>query len=156
MLQLLWEREWIDPSKNVRDYTVNGKKIKKNSDEIIPGSSLKKLIKNLPDFKEEITLLQYRAKQLGVEIRCSPKYHPEIAGEAIEFCWASSKNNYRRSKLKDKRTKEKFISLVNECQKVVTKQAVRTFGRRLRRYILAYHAIEKAAYEQNIINNANL
>ena len=109
-----------------------------------------------PDFKDEITLLQFRAKQLGVEIRCSPKYRPEIAGEVIEFCWASSKNNYRRSKLKDKRTKEKFISLVNECQKVVTKQAVRTFGRRLRRYILAYHAIEKATYEPNIINNANL
>jgi hypothetical protein len=62
MLQLSWERGWIDPSKNVRDYTVNGKKIKKNSDEIIPGSSLKKLVKNLPDFKEEITLLQFRVK----------------------------------------------------------------------------------------------
>jgi hypothetical protein len=58
--------------------------------------------------------------------------------------------------LKDKRTKKKFIFLVNEWQKVVIKQAVRTFGRRLRRYILAYHAIEKATYEQNIIDNANL
>ena len=35
-----------------------------------------------------------------------------------------------------------------QCQKVVTKQAVQVFGWRLRRYILAYHAIEKAKEEQ--------
>ena len=94
MMQVLWERGWIDPSKSVRDYTVNGKKMNKNAKDIIPGSSLKELIRNLPDFKEEITLLQFRAQQLGVQVCCSPKYHPEIAGEAIEFCWASSKNTY--------------------------------------------------------------
>lgn len=73
------------------------------------------------DFKEEITLLQFRAEQLGVKLRCSPKYHPEIAGEAVEFCWASSKNTYRRKKIEDKRTKAKFIELVDEVQKVNTK-----------------------------------
>lgn len=105
-------------------------------------------MKNLPDFKEEVTLLQFRAQQLGVQLRCSPKYHPEIAGEAIEFYWASSKNTYRRHPLKDKRTKEKFVKLVDECQKIVTVHAVRTFGRRMRRYILAYHAIEQAKEKQ--------
>ena len=129
MLQVLWERGWIDPSKSVREYTVNGKKSNTNNEEIIPGSSLKELMQNLPDFKEEITLLQYRASQLGVRVRCSPKYHPEIAGEAIEFCWAAAKNTYWRYKLSEKRTKEKFKRLVIECQKVNTKDAVRTFGR---------------------------
>ena len=127
---------------------MNGKKSNQDSNEIIPGSSLKQAIQNLPDFKEEVTLLQYRAHQLEVQLRCSPKYHPEIAGEAIEFCWAASKNTYRRYKLEDKRTKAKFVSLVDECQKIVTKQAVRVFGRRLRRYILAYHAIELAKQDQ--------
>ena len=94
-----------------------------------------------------MTLLQLRAEQLGVKLRCSPKYHPEIAGEAIEFCWAQSKNTYRRHKIEDKRTKEKFIQLVDQCQEGLTKQSVRIFGRRLRRYILAYLVIESAKEE---------
>ena len=154
MIQILWERGWIDPSKNVSEYSVNGKKIRKGENAIVPGSSLKKLVDDLPDFKEEITLLQFRAEQLGVKLRCSPKYHPEIAGEAVEFCWASSKNTYRRKKIEDKRTKAKFIELVDEVQKVNTKELVRTFGRRLRRYILAYFAIEKAKEEQAVTDTA--
>ena len=155
MLQILWERGFIDPEKGVSDYAINGKKIRKGDDDIIPGSNLKNLIDNLPDFKEELTLLQYQAKQLDVEVRCSPKYHPKIAGEAIEFCWAKSKNTYRRCRIEDKRTKTKFLSLVDECQKVVTKQAVRFFGRRLRRYILAYHSIELAK-QQQVCNNTTM
>ena len=148
MLQVLWERGFIDPDKNVREYTLNGKKINKDSDDIVASSSLKQLITALPDFQSELTLLQFRAQQLGVQVRCSPKYHAEIAGEAIEFCWAFSKNRYRRHKLEDKRTKVKFISLVNKCQEDITKKGVRLFGRRLRRYILAYFAIEKAKEKQ--------
>ena len=44
----------------------------------------------------------------------------------------------------DKRTKDKFIELVNTCQEGISKQNVRTFGRRLRRYILAYIVLEDA------------
>ena len=149
-LQILWERGFIDPETSVRDYAVNGKKVNKTDKSIIPGSSLKELIESLPDFNEELTLLQFRGKQLGVEICCSPKYHPEIAGESIEFCWAFNKNTYRRYSLKDKRTKAKFIELVNECQEGLTNELVRVFGRRLRRYILAYHAIEKAKEDADI------
>ena len=56
-----------------------------------------------------MTLLQLRAKQLGVYLICSPKFHPEIPGEAIEYCWALSKNKYWRYELKKKKTKAKFI-----------------------------------------------
>ena len=59
-----------------------------------------------------------------------------------------SKNIYRRYKLKDKRTKEKFVRLVDKCQKGITKKIVRVFGRRMRRYILAYHGIETAKEEE--------
>ena len=83
-----------------------------------------------------------------MEICCSPKYHPEIAGESIEFCWAFSKNNYRRCKIEDKKTKAKFIKLVDECQKGISKQSVRVFGRRMRRYILAYFSLAKTKEDQ--------
>ena len=65
--------------------------VKKNNSEVIPGSGLKEMILNLPDFINEMTLLQYQAQKLGVSIDCSPKYHPEIAGEGIEFCWGLTK-----------------------------------------------------------------
>ena len=59
MLQILWEREFIDLSKKVRDTTVKSKKTHKDSDKIVPGSSLKALCQNLPDFKVELTVLQF-------------------------------------------------------------------------------------------------
>ena len=41
MLQILWERGWIDPTKDVREYTISGKIINKESKDIVPGLSLK-------------------------------------------------------------------------------------------------------------------
>ena len=140
--------------KNVSEYSVHGKTIRKGENDTVPGSSLKKLIDDLPDFKEEIAFLQFQAERPGIKLRCSPEYHPEIAGEAVEFCLASSKNTYHRYKIKDKRTKVKFIRLVDEVQKVNTKEAGGTFGWRLRQYILACFAIEKAKEEQADANVA--
>ena len=113
----------------------------------IPGTSLKSIIKNLPDFKEEITLLQHRANQLNVRLECSPKYHPEIAGEGIEYCWGVSKNTYRSYPLVEKKERKKFRqsvtkSLCNET--VITKERARLFSRRQRRYMLAYLGLERA------------
>ena len=88
MLQILWERRFLDSSKNakelMKEFNNNFKKvmIKKS----MPGTNLRRIVANLPDFKQEITLLQFRAKQLGVSIDCSPKFHPEIAREGIGFC----------------------------------------------------------------------
>ena len=108
MLQILWERGFIDPmltrEEVVRKYSVNGKKDEDGN--MIDGTSLKQMVASLPDFKNEVTLLQYRAGQLGVAIDCSPKYHPEIAGEAIEFCWGAAKNHYRTFSIKEKKRKD--------------------------------------------------
>ena len=104
-------------------------------------------MQNLPDFKQEITLLQFRAKQLGVSIDCSLKFHPEIAGEGIEFCWGLSKKSYRKYSIEEKRTKCKYLDLVKRCtcnETIITKKMVRLFGRRTRRYVLFYLALEKA------------
>ena len=86
MIQILWERGFINPNKSVREYTVNGRKRNKDNNNIIPGTSLRELVQNLPDFKIESTFLQFQAQQLRGQVCCSPKYHPEIAGEAVEFC----------------------------------------------------------------------
>ena len=96
-------------------------------------------------------MLQFRAEQLGVQINCSPKYHPEIAGEAIEFCWGLAKNDYRTKRLKDKKRKESWMQLVRDsnCNKNVIKlKSVRLFRRRMRNYMLAYLGIEMAKAKQ--------
>ena len=94
-----------------------------------------------------MTLLQFRASQLRVTVECSPKFHPKIAGEGVEFCWALGKNTYRMHGVEEKRTKSKYLQLVKECtcsETVITKEEVRKFGRRTRRYMLAYYALEQA------------
>ena len=96
MLQMLWKRGFIDENEGVRFYTVDGRKQHKNDETFIPRTSLKQMVCELQDFEQEIMLLKYRALQLGVEVQCSPKYHPEIAGEAVEYCWAYLKNTYQR------------------------------------------------------------
>ncbi len=160
MLQILFERGFLDTRGKTNDeivkyYTVNGRKDDNGNE--IANTSLKKIVANLPDFRNEITQLQFRATQLGVRIVCSPKYHPEIAGESIEYCWAQSKNTYRGFPLKDKRTKESFRKLVFKSisNEVLTKERVRMFSRRQRCYMLAYLAIERAKMKQegNILSD---
>ena len=106
MLQILFERGILDTNGKTNNeidkfYTVLGKQDENGNR--IEGTSLRFLLSSLPDFKNEMTLLQYRAEQLGVEIDCSPKYHPEIAGEGIEYVWGFSKGTYRRMPLGTKK-----------------------------------------------------
>ena len=86
------ERGWIDPDKPHTYYTKQGKKdLYGILDET---SSLNCLMSKQSDFLEEETLLQYYARELGVESDRSPKCHPEIAGEGIEFDWGCSYSSH--------------------------------------------------------------
>ena len=67
------------------------------------------------DFNKEITLLQFHGEQMGVKVDRTPKYHPEIAGEGIEYAWGISKLVYMRATMSRKRNKEMFMGLVREC-----------------------------------------
>ena len=111
-LQILFERGWVDPQK-IGEYTWKGKDSKNESmlasdDEYGRNKfSLQYLIQLQDDFKNELTLLQYHASKLGVVLDRSPKCHPEIAGEGIEYGWAFSKQEYRRLPITLKRSKNK-------------------------------------------------
>ena len=130
MLQVLYEREFIDTEKVVSYYQVNGKK--DDNGTTIPGTSLKEMIRTLPDFEMELTLLQYRAQQLNVRVECSPKYHPEIAGEGIEFAWGLSKNTYQKLPLRGKANKEVFYESVRkslDTETVLTREWIQSFAK---------------------------
>jgi hypothetical protein len=123
MLQILWERGFIDPSRAVDYYTNDGKKDAFGN--LIPGTSLRMMMSSLMDFIEEETLLQFHGKTLGVLVDRSPKCHPEVAGEGIECSGGCAKGKYRRLPLSSKRKKERKLSEVGESM----------FGQKRRTYI---------------------
>ncbi|KAI2491671.1 hypothetical protein MHU86_22879 [Fragilaria crotonensis] len=83
MLQVLWERGLIDPSE-LDKYTVDGKK-DTISGKIDLRYSLRHLIAECADFKDEETALQYLGSQLGITVLLTPKFHAELAGKALNF-----------------------------------------------------------------------
>ena len=156
MMQVLWECGILDMSMSSKElmrlYSKEFKK-DKHTKQNIPGTSMKELVSNLPDFKNKFTLLQYQAAQLSVTINCSPKFHPEIADKGVEYCWGLRKNTYHRYSVAEKRIKSKYIELVKKCtctKSILTKQQVCLFGKQTRRYILAYYALEKAKTDQTV------
>ena len=102
------------------------------------------MIESLLDFQEEETLLQHHASKMGVAVDRTPKCHPELAGEGIEYAWGCAKGMYRRLPLQDKRSKTKFVSSVQKCiaRNILTTTRCRKFARRAREYILAYLAMD--------------
>jgi hypothetical protein len=151
LLQVLFERGKIDPDVPLRSYKKNGTKgkdfeehgdLKEESKPFI----LTYLLSQSPDFTNEISDLQHLAAELSEEtctvtIEFTPKYHCEIAGEGIEYCWGFAKKLQRRLPLKDRRKVEGFIKSVKCCLKRVTCVRMRRFARRVRKYMLAYHQI---------------
>ena len=90
-------------------------------------------------------------KKLGVEIDFSPKCHPELAGEGIEYSWGFAKRMYRREWLwkddKDRKRKD-FFELVRKVLSgkdngALNKERVRRMAGRARGYIVAYLMIEE-------------
>ena len=140
-LQILYERGWIDPT-NLSSYTAKGTRdemgILRNE------TSINLLMERQQDFHAELTLLQFHRAKLGAIVDRSPKCHPEIAGEGIEYVWALAKLWYRRQPINLKRKKEQFHSLVRDATataEVLNIMKVRKCSRRARQYMLAYKAI---------------
>jgi hypothetical protein len=50
-----------------------------------------------------------------VRVDRTPKCHPELAGEGIEYMWALAKLYYRHKPLGLKWSKDSFRKLVDEC-----------------------------------------
>ena len=63
-------------------------------------------------FSEENTQLHYTGRKLGATVDRTPKFHPEVSGEALKYSWGSPKSLYFMMKLKDNRGKETFLKSV--------------------------------------------
>ena len=82
-------------------YTIRVKNYKKGT--VIKENSLLRLMKKCRDLSEEDTQLQYIGSKLGAIVDRTLKFHPELAGEGIEYSWGCTKSLYRMLKLKGKR-----------------------------------------------------
>jgi hypothetical protein len=142
MLQVLWERGFVDGSQSEKHYTIEGRKDQVGN--IDPETSVKMMMQRQMDFIEEETLLQYHGRQLGVVIHRTPKCHPEMAGEGIEYNWGCAKGYYRRLPIMEKQTKTKFRESVKKSisREIITTERQRMFSQRARQYMLAYNAID--------------
>jgi hypothetical protein len=93
--QVLYERGFLDLG-NIHLYSKDGPK-DENGKIMDEAFSYKAIMGKCTDFVEEETLLQQRARQLGgnlgisIHVDRTPKGHPELAGEGIEYTWANSK-----------------------------------------------------------------
>jgi hypothetical protein len=142
MLQILFERGFINPER-MNEYTVDGKNDAFGNH--VTGTCLRYLMEQLSDFQDEETLLQYHGRLLGCKVDRTPKCHPEMAGEGVEYGWACGKNVYRRLPLKDKKTKAKFRESVSKCldpNEVLTIGRQRLFSKRAREYMVAYNTLD--------------
>jgi hypothetical protein len=105
--QVLYKHGWIDPH-NYKQYTEKGQV--GDMGMVLEETSIDMLMKKQSDFLHELTLLQYYGQKLGVQVYRTPKCHPEMAGEGIEYLWALAKLYYRYAPLSAKRAKKDFKS----------------------------------------------
>jgi hypothetical protein len=143
LLQVLWERGWIDVSQLDR-YTIEA--ATDENGQVLEGAeewSLKCLMASCLDFAEELTALQHVGSQLGVSVIITPKFHAELAGEGVEYSWGITKGLYRRKPLVSKKGKESFRKLVCEVtsRDILKTSTIRKLSRRARAYICAYYSL---------------
>ena len=144
MLQVLWERGFVAEAM-LEKYTLDGRKDAITGD-INLQFSLRHLISECSDFKDEETALQYLGSQLGVRVQLTLKFHAELAGEGVEYSWAHAKSHYRRVPVSRKRGRENFKELVRECTcpvDVLSKVRIEKFAARARAYICTYYHLDQ-------------
>ena len=95
ILQILYERCWIK-LEDLHRYKMDP--VTDETGNIIDNTfSLKTIMSNQSDFLNETTLLQHNLQEIGqlrginIMVLRSPKCHPEVAGEGVEYYIAHAK-----------------------------------------------------------------
>ena len=148
-LQVLYERGWINPAADPKEYTMKGKIDEFGNRDL--KKSLTSMIAQQPDFMHEQTMLQHYCAKLGIRSDRTPVAHCKIAGEGIEFDWEFSKLTYRAKPISLKRNKSKFHSLVNSVlsREVLTLAVCQANVHRARQYMLAYMTLAASTSNQS-------
>ena len=103
------------------------------------------LMRNCIDFIEEETLIQTQVRKMGnnpnhTTVNQTPKFHPELDGEGIEYSWGCPNNFHRRLPIDEKKGKDNFCRSVKKATETenITTYRIRMFSIWAREYIMAY------------------
>ena len=108
-----------------------------------------------PDLKNEECALEKVLKEYGYSMSRSPKCHPELAGNGIEFDWGCSKLQFRNNfndEVPGNLSKNIFKSLSVTNPQCLTIDRTRKFARRARDYMFAYKQMRDNKELTGIIN----
>ena len=116
--QVLWERGLLEEKMNLNEMRAK--------------------LEACEDFKAEVTALEGTVLARGHILLMSPKYHPEMAGAGIEFCWARSKHAFRNG-INDMQASNLDANVAKSRSKeIITLDFVRRSARRARDYGRVY------------------
>ena len=113
--------------------------------------SLRSLMSECLDFKEEETALNYLGSQLGVQVLLTPKFHAELTGEGrVEFSWGNAKAFYRRILLSKQRGQENLKQCVRELSCPINElERMEKLAARARAYIICmYHHLHQQSQQR--------
>lgn len=103
--------------------------------------NLKYILDECADFKDEMSLIQYTLKLIGgCGAKFTPKCHPELAGEGIEYDWGCSKRYFRkrRSEVAGSIKWENFLELVKDSLRQISMEKALRYARRAGMYKVGY------------------
>jgi hypothetical protein len=88
--------------------------------------------------------LEYLANELSggdatISILFTPKFHCELAGEGIEYCWGATKQIFRKSPLMKRRSWDAFQNSVKECLGKTNVDMCQRFLAKAQGYMLGCH-----------------
>ena len=146
--QILFETGWYrpdrDPSTGRPFWTscINPLRDPKKRDKSFIASLV---LRNRPDFKAEKTDLEKFMLGRGHILILSPKCHPELAGQGIEYSWGAAKLHYRRN---NTLVPKQFNENVRASLAILTRRHCFMFERRARCYRNALKDRSNSTFEK--------
>lgn len=148
--QILFERKLLNLN-DIKNYTKDGHK-DGDGNLLDDKYSMKNILGACTNFVNEMTSLQRVGHEIGkkhgydITIDRTPKCHPEVAGEGIEYTWAQSKLYIRNLPIKKRKRVKDFLSHVQLALSAdkganLTKELIRKLSARARDYMAAYHIL---------------
>jgi hypothetical protein len=136
----------VDKKKYAR-YSLKSK-IDDETGQVSDEFNLRAIAAKCPDYEAEESYVEFLIKEKGGLVLKTPKCHPEIAGQGIEYSNGKAKYHFRKFNTGES---SEFESLVMESVSpdVLTIQRVRRFARKAREYKLAYLRIAKEQKEES-------
>ena len=124
------------------------------NDNVIDLTSLDSVLGRLPMFHETKSMLEAIVENSDHKLLLSSKYHAEVAGQGIEYCFGRTKWWYKKYNVAGSAASLRDLSRKAFESSVVTKDHARKFARKARDYQRIYRAGVKGLAAESTIKNA--